>query len=144
MVGIAAPRLDRGSGGGDGQPGCFPFGEPVLQPPSREARLPQDGDGLVGEGAVGAAAVGDDLPVTGQLGQPPAQLADRDRDRFGEVPGGVLGGGAHVQDDQAVAVPQPAGQLPAGGRVQRPTVSQGGGGQPLDLGPAAGGQGPQG
>jgi hypothetical protein len=98
----------------------------------------------VGEGAVGAAAVGDDLTVARQLGQPPPQLRDRDRDRPGQVAGGVLGGGPHVQDDQAVTVPEPARQLLAGDRLQLVAPAQVGGGQPLDLGQPAGGQGSQG
>ena len=96
------------------------------------------------EGAVRAAAVGHDLPVTGQLGQPPAQLADRDGDCPGQMAGGMLGGRPHIQHHQVVAVLQSAGQLLAGHRFQLVPAAQIGGGEPLDLGQPAGGQGPQG
>ena len=83
-----------------------------------QSLLAQQADGLVREGAVGAAAVGDDLSVGGQLGQPPPQLTDRDRDRPGQVAGGILGGGPHIQHHQVVAVLEPTGQLLAGHRLQ--------------------------
>ena len=48
---------------------------------------------VVGEHAVGAAAVGDDLGVGGKFGEACGELVDRDRDRSGDVSGGVLGAG---------------------------------------------------
>ena len=65
--------------------GGLPFGEPILQPPGRKALVAQQLHGLVREGT-GAAAVGDDLLISGQLGQPPPQLTDRDRDCSGRWP----------------------------------------------------------
>ena len=126
------------------RPAACHSGSPSSSRRAAEALLAQQGHGLVGEGAVGAAAVGDDLPVSGQLGQPPPQLADRDGDRPGQVPGGILGGGPHIQHHQVVAVLEPAGQLLAGDWLQLVAAAEVGGGQPLDLGQAAGGQGPQG
>ena len=83
-------------------------------------------------------------PGRGQLGQPPPQLPDRDGDRPGQVPGGILGGGPHIQHHQVVAVLEPAGQLLPGDWLQLVAAAEVGGGQPLDLGQTAGGQGPQG
>ena len=96
------------------------------------------------ESAVGAAAVGDDLPVARQLGQPPPQLPDRDGNRPGQVPGGILGSGPHIQHHQVLAVPEPAGQLLAGDWLQLVAPAEVGGGEALDLGQAAGGKDPQG
>jgi MFS family permease len=57
--------------------------------------------GVVGEHAVRATAVGDDLPVVGDLGEPVGQFVQRDADRAGDVPGGVLLGRAYVIGDVA-------------------------------------------
>jgi hypothetical protein len=47
--------------------------------------------------ALGAAAVGGDLPVVGEFGEPIGQLVRRDADRAGDVPGCVLLGWAYVE-----------------------------------------------
>ena len=62
-------------------------------PASRRALRPaalQPPDGLVGVGAERAAAVGHDLGVGRQLGQPALELVERDRARALDVPGRVL------------------------------------------------------
>ncbi len=65
---------------------------------SRAARSPSEQAGrLVCHDAVRAAAVGDDLGVARQLREPLGQLLDRDRERSGDVPGGVLLYRAHVE-----------------------------------------------
>jgi hypothetical protein len=87
----------------------------------------------MGEGAVGAATVGNDLPAAGQLGQPSPQLPDRDRDGSGQVPGGMLGRRSHIQHHQLVAVLEPAGQLLPGHRLQLIPGAHIGSGQPLHL-----------
>lgn len=66
--------------------------------------------GFVGVGAERSAAVGDDLAVGGQLGEPVLQLLDRDRQGALDAPGFVLLRGAHV-DEHDVAVAQPREQL---------------------------------
>ncbi len=52
------------------QPGATPLGQPVLKAPGRESGPPQPGDGLEGQNAPGATAVGDYLPVGWQVSEP--------------------------------------------------------------------------
>jgi rhodanese-related sulfurtransferase len=46
----------------------------------------QEPDGVVGEHAVGAAAVGDDLPIVGQLHEAVGQFVEGDADGVGDAP----------------------------------------------------------
>ena len=57
----------------------------------------------MGVGAERAAAVGHDLAVGRQLGQPALELVDRDRARALDVPGLVLLGRAHVDEHDVAA-----------------------------------------
>src|SRR5262249_59595623 len=66
-------RLDR-------QPGGPPFGIAILKPADLEAARPQLRDRFVGQHAVGAAAVGDDLICGIEISQAPFGLAKRDVD----------------------------------------------------------------
>ena len=52
----------------------------------------------MGEDAVAAAAVGDDLLVVRELGQPVGELLEGDVDGAGQVAAGVLGFGSDVED----------------------------------------------
>ena len=58
---------------------------------------------LVGIRAERAAAVGDDLGVGRQLGEPALELRERDRARALDVPGLVLDLGAHVDEHDVTA-----------------------------------------
>ena len=97
----------------DRQAGQPPFGHPPGEAARGASLGPQQADGVVGEDAVGAAAVGDDLGARGQFGEPLPELADRDGDRAGDVPGGVFGGRADIEHGD-LAQPGPAQQLVAG------------------------------
>src|SRR5215217_5861266 len=103
----------------------MPLGGLTCQPPFRPAlleapRLPtrrlQAADGVVRVGAERAAAVGDDLAVGRQLGEPVLELIDRDRARACDVTGLELLGRAHVYQYD-VALAQPSDQLVASDRA---------------------------
>jgi uncharacterized protein DUF5655/uncharacterized protein DUF4287 len=83
---------------GDGQAGQPPFGHPAVQPSCGAAAGAQLADGVVGEHAVRAAAVGGDLGSGGQLGKPLAELGDRDGYGARDVPGSVFGCRSHIED----------------------------------------------
>ena len=74
------------------------------------AAAAQESDGVVGEDAVRAAAVGDDLDVGGEVLDVGGEPVDRDRTGAGDVSCGVLGLGAHVDDDD-VTGGEPFGEL---------------------------------
>jgi hypothetical protein len=61
------------------------------------------GDGLRGEGAVRASAVGHHLLIPGHLGESLLELFQRDRDRAGNVTGRELLGWPDVDQEQLLA-----------------------------------------
>ena len=77
---------------------------------------PQAPDGVVRVGAERAAAVGHDLAVGRQLGEPALELLERDRARALDVTGRELLRGTHV-DQHDVATREPLEQLLAIDRV---------------------------
>lgn len=82
--------------------GVAPLGQAVLQTEGALTATSEVADGVVGVDAVGAAAVGDDVAVVGEIVEP-VELVGWDVDGTGEVPGRVLGGGADVDDDDVAA-----------------------------------------
>src|SRR3954447_25698085 len=102
------------SSGRFGAFGC-PAGEPPLGPAVLKAPRGSSGrleaaDGVVGVGAERAAAVGHDLAVSGQLGEPLLEFVDGDRARAVDVAGLELLGGADV-DEHDIAAAQPRDEL---------------------------------
>jgi hypothetical protein len=83
--------------GGDGQPREAPLEHPVGQSLCLAAVEVEQPDGVVGEDAVGAAAVGHDLSIVGKLGKPVGELVEGDADRARDMPGRVLLGWAHIE-----------------------------------------------
>ena len=81
----------------DGQASEAPFEHAVLEAPGCAAVCAEDVQGVVGHDAVGATAVGDDLAVAGQLGQPRLELVQRYGHGAGEVAGPVLLHGPDVE-----------------------------------------------
>ena len=113
-----------------------PLGPAVLEAACCAAGRAQDADGLVGVGAERTAAVGDDLALLRQLGEPPFQLVMWDRARAVDVAGGELVRRAHV-DQHGVAARETLAQLVAVDRLDllAEVVARGA----LDLGELAGG-----
>ena len=111
-----------------GQVGASPFREAVLETACRAAAAAQETDGVVGEDAVRAAAVGDDLEVRGEVLDVAGELVDRDRAGAGDVPGCVLGLGAHVDHDD-VTGGEPFGELVAADLFEPVAVAEVGGGE---------------
>src|SRR3954447_1091901 len=108
------------SSGRFGAFGC-PAGEPplgpaVLQAPRGSPGRLEAADGVVGIGAERATAVGHDLAVGGQLGEPLLELLDGDRARAVDVAGLELLGGADVAEPY-IAGAQPRDELFAADRV---------------------------
>src|SRR3954454_10697250 len=93
-----------------------PLGPAVLQAPRGSSGRLEAADGVVGVGAERAAAVGHDLAVGGQLGEPLFELVDGDRARAVDVAGLKLIGGADV-DEHDVTAAQPRDELVAADRV---------------------------
>ena len=85
-------------GGLQWEAGEFPFEDAVGGALGGDAVLVEEADGVVGEDAVAASSVGDDLAVGGEFGQALGQLVEGDVERSGEVSGGVFGVGAHVEN----------------------------------------------
>ena len=79
--------------GGHGQVGEAPFEHAVAQPHSGVAVLGEHSYRLVGQYAVGAAAVGDDVMVLRQFGEVIGELIERNRYGGGDVAGLALPGG---------------------------------------------------
>src|ERR1019366_10456662 len=82
-----------------------------------------------------------DLGPAGESGEPLPELADRDGDRAGDVPGGVFGGGADIEHGD-LARPGPAQQLVAGDFFD--VIAQVGAAGGVDLGQQRGGHLPHG
>src|SRR6266568_3601929 len=118
--GVAASTLS----GGGGEAGADPFGVAVLEAPGGQAPPAEFSDGVVGVDAVGPAAVRDDVLVRGEPVEFGVQHGDRDGAGAEDVPGAVLGGGAHVQNDDLPGT-QPAGQLVSGDGFQPLAVAAG-------------------
>ena len=93
-----------------------PFRPAVLEAPGRAAGRLQPADRLVRVGAERAAAVGDDLAVGGQLGEPLLELVERDRARALDVAGRELLRRAHV-DEHDRRRAEPRDQLVAADRL---------------------------
>ncbi len=70
-----------------------------LQPARFEAARAQDGDGLVGEDAECAAAVGDDLLRRIELGEPRFERAERDVQSAGQMSQSEFIFGPSVEND---------------------------------------------
>src|ERR1700682_5737971 len=96
--------------------GESPSGPAVLEAPCGASGRLQLAHRLVCVGAEWAAAVGDDLAVGGQLGDPPLELGERDRTRAVDVTGGELLLGAHV-DEHHVTTLQALDELLAANRL---------------------------
>src|SRR6185437_6857493 len=115
--------------GGDREAVQAPLQHPVGQAAGRPPAGGQQPDGVVGQHAVGAAAVGDDLGAVGQLGEPGLEFVQGKGDGPGDVPGGVFGGRADV-DHGGGACPDPVQQLLAGELVGVVGAEVGGAGLP--------------
>ncbi len=83
-----------------------PFGEAVLEAAGASLVASEESDGVVGEHAVWAAAVGDDVDVGGESLDARGEVVDRDGDRASDVSGLVLGCGTDVDNDH-LAVSEP-------------------------------------
>jgi hypothetical protein len=83
--------LDRKTGG-------LPFGIAILQPAYDVAARPQHCDGFEREDAIGATAIGHDLPASGELGQPAVKLTERNVERARKMAAHKLVLGAHVEN----------------------------------------------
>src|SRR2546430_1173280 len=92
--------------------------------PGPVAAATEQSDGVVGIDAVGATAVGDHLDVLGQGPQLLAQLGDRDRAGAGDVAGGELGCGPHVEHHHVAGL-EASGELLAVGGPEAGTVAPG-------------------
>ena len=101
----------------------MPFGVAVLEPSRSASAAAQESYGVVGEHAVRAPAVGDDLDVGGQFADAGGEAVDRDRSGAGDVTGGVLGGGAYVDDDD-VTGGDALGQLGAADLLERAAIAE--------------------
>jgi hypothetical protein len=102
--------------------------EAVLEATSRASRSAQEAHGVVSEHAIGAAAVGDDLDVVGQVAQFTGEALGRSRAGSGDVPGCVLRWRTYIDHDD-VAGGDPGGQLDAAHLVQLIAVAEVGGGE---------------
>jgi hypothetical protein len=107
----------------DGETGCDPLGEAVLEACCIEAVPGHESDCVVGVYAVRSAAVGHDLSAVGDLAETRLQVADRDGDRAADVAGGVLGFGSNVEHDY-VAVAEPRSESVAGDGAELAPVTQ--------------------
>ena len=83
----------------DGQVGALPFRVAVFEASRRASASAQKSNCVVGEHAVRAPAVGDDLDPGGKVPDVVGEFVDRDRSGSGDVAGGELGGGSDVDDD---------------------------------------------
>ena len=110
-------------------------GQPSVEAARAAAAGAQAPHRLVGIRAERAAAVGHDLGVGRQLGEPALELVERDRARALDVAGLVLDLGAHV-DEHDVAAREPLEQVLAADRVDVLAEVLAGGA--LDLGQARG------
>ncbi len=61
----------------NGQSGQLPFGKAVFQTARLVAFPARGGDGLDRQDTIGAAAIGDDLPLTGKFGEARLERLDR-------------------------------------------------------------------
>src|SRR5690349_8906919 len=80
-----------------------PFRPAVLEAAGPDSRAVKPADGLVRVRAKWTAAIGHDLAVYGQLGEPLLELVERDRARAVDVPGGVFLRGADVEHEDVTA-----------------------------------------
>ena len=103
--------------------GVAPFGEAVLESPGVTPTTSTELDCFVSEHAVRPAAVGDDIDIFGQAAQPSSELFDRDRDRSGDMPGGILGVGSNVDNDH-LAVGDTSDEVVAADLFQVVTVAE--------------------
>ena len=69
----------------------------LFQPYSMEPIGPEQLHGLIGKGAKGATAIGDDGFVAGEFRQTLWQFGEGDGPCVGQMPGGKLFGGAHIE-----------------------------------------------
>jgi hypothetical protein len=114
--------------------GPIPFGHSFLEPEGVPAPVGEMADGVVGEHAVGAAAVGDDVFVFGNSGEElvePVQSIGWDGDGSGEVAGGVFDFGSDVDEDQVTAA-ESILELVTADDFEIVTVAEIGAGQILD------------
>src|SRR5204863_7513489 len=125
-----------------GQTGSLPFGKPVFEAPGPVAAAAEQPDGVVSVDAVGAAAVGDHFDVLGQGPEVLAQLVDGNRSGAGDVAGGELGGGPHVEHHHVASL-EASGELLAVDGLEAGSVAEVVLGQPLDSGDVLGGDAPQ-
>src|SRR5262245_50245135 len=95
-IATALSTVDTVASGGDGKPGQAPLEHAVGQPPGLTAVASQQPDRVVGEHAVRPAAVRHHLAL-GDFGQPVVELVERDADRAGDVPGGILLRRSYIQ-----------------------------------------------
>src|SRR5687768_16223240 len=93
---VVSVAMSGGAGLDDGDAGDPPLEDAVGGSPSGESVAAQEADGVVGEDAVAAAAVGDDLLVMRELCQPVVELLEGNVDGAGQVAAGVLGFGSDV------------------------------------------------
>src|SRR5687768_7650390 len=91
-LGVVSVSMSGGTGL-DLDTGDPPLQDAVGGSPGGESVGVQQADGVVGEDAVAAAAVGDDLLVVRELCQPAAELLEGDVQGAGQVAAGVLGFG---------------------------------------------------
>src|SRR4029453_19485079 len=93
---LLSPRLH-------GVAGAAPFGEADGEAARLEAALAKQAHGVVGVDAVGAAAVGDNVPPARQGLRDALECGQRSRDRAGNATGPEFGLGADVEHTDLAA-----------------------------------------
>src|SRR5690606_40580153 len=101
------PRGRRGgswrTSGAQLEAGGAPLGDAEREPLGAQAGGAHEGGAAAGGRAVLAAAVGEQTARAWQRGEPRRQLGGGQRAGAWQVPGGVLGGGAEVEQPDAAA-----------------------------------------
>jgi hypothetical protein len=103
--------------------GAAPLGEADVEAARLEAALAKQAHGVVGVDAVGAAAVGDNVPPARQGLRDALECGQRSRDRAGNVTGAVFGLGADVEHNDLAAA-EPFLQLGRGQLLDPVALSQ--------------------
>src|SRR5438270_13384249 len=85
----------------------LPLRQSVFESSRTKPSLLENPNGLVGEGAVGAAAVGHHFFVAGQFAQPSAEFSKGDRDCGRQMTGRELFRGSDIQYDDVFSSLQP-------------------------------------
>src|SRR5437879_4291350 len=89
---------------GDHWKACgLPLRQAIFEPSGMKPGLSENTKGLVGERAVGAAAVGHHFFVAGQFAQPSAEFSKGDRDRRRQMTGRELFRRSDIEDDDVCA-----------------------------------------